>query len=289
MSREAIVPFYFHLGGMAGGLYCLGALLLVFGAEGERLLAHRALMASPVLTAVCGGMLVGHLTVPTRFWRVLTRFKFYSPISVGAWGLSALGLAGAWSFVALCPGFGGVALPLEVVALGALSGWFVAAYTGVLLTASSRPLWSSTSLLGGVFCVTGLATSAAFLRLVMLAPGPPGLAALAPKVERVATALLLMSAALWVLFERALTLHAADGETLADQLRAPPFGLWFWLGLGLGMVLPAMMLAEGGAAAVLGALLAASLSIGPRAAVVFAGHGPAPGLPPAAPDRRLQR
>jgi formate-dependent nitrite reductase membrane component NrfD len=53
-----------------------------------------------------------------------------------------------------------------VSVLGALAGFFLVSYTGVLLAVTNRPIWSDTTLLGAVFLVSSASTSIALLFLL---------------------------------------------------------------------------------------------------------------------------
>lgn len=264
-ARHAMVPVYFHLGGVAGGSVALAGLAVMVGgaATGP---AGTGLLAAPVLLAACGAILTAHLTQPERFWRVLTRFKWRSPISVGAWALAGLSLLS----VPLALGVlaqGGLAQAgasrLFDLALALASGlaWFVAAYTGVLLHASSRAVWTRSAMPGAVFCVSGLAAGACWLRLLLLV-SPGATPAAAPLYEAVAVRLLLLAAALWI----HLDLQLARLPTYAGRRRL------LWAGLLLGFVVPVALLDRGGFLAELGAVLALGAGVAPRAALYLAGE-----------------
>jgi formate-dependent nitrite reductase membrane component NrfD len=107
-------------------------------------------------------------------------FKAYSPMSLGAWGLTIFGL---FSFVMFLGAVGeGGYLRWRVLAgagrvmnsvlgkafmvVGAILGFFVAAYTGVLLAVSNQPVWSDTWTLGGLFVASGLSGAAASILLL---------------------------------------------------------------------------------------------------------------------------
>jgi len=55
-----------------------------------------------------------------------------------------------------------------VAAVGGLLGFFVAGYTGVLLSVTNRPIWSDSPWLGALFVASGASTGAA--ALILLAP-----------------------------------------------------------------------------------------------------------------------
>jgi formate-dependent nitrite reductase membrane component NrfD len=55
--------------------------------------------------------------------------------------------------------------------LGGLLGFFIAGYTGVLLSVTNRPLWADTHWLGLLFLLSGASTAAALLILLSLRRG----------------------------------------------------------------------------------------------------------------------
>src|SRR5260221_1098674 len=111
-------------------------------------------------------------------------FKVRSPMSMGTWALLGLGLVsgitatiqaardgllGRWWGASLL-----AALPQKLIALpGTALGMFLGGYTGVLLTATSVPLWSRSKLLGAVFISSAISTSAALLSCVLRLAGTP--------------------------------------------------------------------------------------------------------------------
>ena len=60
------------------------------------------------------------------------------------------------------PGF----LALIIALIGGIFGFYVAGYTGVLLTVTNRPFWSDTPLLGMLFVVSAASISAALMILL---------------------------------------------------------------------------------------------------------------------------
>jgi formate-dependent nitrite reductase membrane component NrfD len=100
-------------------------------------------------------------------------FKYWSPMSVGAWALFILGFFVTVSALEAyvldrrkrAQPLGGVA-GRAFNAVGAVLALFFASYTGVLLSVSNQPIWSDTWMLGGLFLASGLSGSAALMALL---------------------------------------------------------------------------------------------------------------------------
>ena len=179
-----IIP-YFFVGGIAGGSYAIAALLLWLGNAEDQRVARLGFMVAFVGVILSGFLLIFDLGRPLRFWHMLfqsERFplpilKAWSPMSVGSWGLllfglfatlSALGALGYENryrlsrFSFLYHGKLG-----RIIALvGAALGFFLAGYTGVLISVTNRPIWADTHWLGILFLVSGASTAAATLILM---------------------------------------------------------------------------------------------------------------------------
>src|SRR5438132_14198957 len=75
------------------------------------------------------------------------------------------------------------ALPQRFLAIpGSALGVFLGGYTGVLLTATSIPLWARSKVLGAVFISSAISTSSALISLTLRLPGSP--AHVLPNLER---------------------------------------------------------------------------------------------------------
>jgi protein NrfD len=186
-----IIP-YFFVGGLAGGAYFLAALLDTFGGPDDRPVVRTGYYVAVVGALLSGLLLTLDLGRPERFWHMLFQserfpriaFKPWSPISFGAWaillfgffsGLSALGALheeGVLRWRALRP-LRTPALARVVTAVGGLAGFFVAGYTGVLLTVTNRPIWADGPWLGALFLASGASTGAAALVLLGRRRGAP--------------------------------------------------------------------------------------------------------------------
>ena len=258
MTRIAVAPawewwlvWYFFIGGLAAGLYFIAALIELVGTARDREMAQVSYYLAFPLALVCGVLLILDLGRPERFWHMLIQsetgrlmFKYWSPMSIGAWALTVFGGLAFVSFLGVLAEQGRVGLgrfrglahtlhhgPVGVgfALLCAGVGFFVASYTGVLLTASNQPFWSDTRLLGGLFLASAAATGTALMLLLRLPHAAP--ASLA-RLQRVNSWALLLELVLLGGF--LLSLGA-----LAPPLLRSSYGLMLVLVTGLlGIVLP---------------------------------------------------
>jgi formate-dependent nitrite reductase membrane component NrfD len=173
---EWYIVWYFFLGGIAGGAYALGAVLRLFGTERDAPLARLAFLISLPALAICPILLTLDLGRPLRFWHMLVdsrtfslNFKYWSPMSVGAWVLVIFSVFALVSFLEalgrtgrFLSGGGGKVF----TAIGAFFGLFLAGYTGVLLSVSNQPIWSDTWAVGALFLASSLSVATASLEIV---------------------------------------------------------------------------------------------------------------------------
>lgn len=178
------VILYFFFGGIAGGSYFIAALMDLFGDASDHTMARVGYFIAFPAVVVCAPLLIVDLARPERFWHMILQsntllpmFKWWSPMSVGAWALAILGLftfvsflgalieCGAWRvtpprFLSSDP----VRHTFAVV--GALIGFFLASYTGVLLSVTNDPIWADTPFLGLLFLASSASTGAAAMLLL---------------------------------------------------------------------------------------------------------------------------
>jgi hypothetical protein len=163
------IPLYFWFGGIAAGSSFVGLACDLTGDERSAAVARKvalgALAPSPVL-------LILDLGRPERFYNMLRIFKPRSPMSMGAWALTAFGNLAAAAVGADLLGRRRAARRLG--AANALVGGYLGSYTGVLLAATAVPVWARSRLfLGPIFVSTAAATGAAACRLALVADGLP--------------------------------------------------------------------------------------------------------------------
>jgi formate-dependent nitrite reductase membrane component NrfD len=177
---------YFFIGGIAGGSYFIAALLDLFGTPRDRPLARLGYYVALVGIILSGLLLAVDLTRPERFWHMLIQandgwpmFKWWSPMSVGSWGISLFGLFAFLAVLGSLAEEGWVRwaplhrlrgrVPRVIIGvLGGILGFFVAGYTGVLLSVTNRPIWADTHWLGVLFLFSAASTAAAVLILLGL-------------------------------------------------------------------------------------------------------------------------
>jgi formate-dependent nitrite reductase membrane component NrfD len=189
------IVLYFFFGGLAGGCYFLAALIDLVGRPADRPLARLGYYIAFPLVVLCGVLLIVDLNKPLRFWHMLIErntfglmFKPWSPMSIGSWALLVFGLFSLGGLLTALADDDRLTSPRlrrlqprlrRLIALrppslfgrvfatiGGVFGFFIAGYTGVLLSVTNRPIWSDTNLLGLLFIVSAASTSAALLMLV---------------------------------------------------------------------------------------------------------------------------
>lgn len=285
---------YFYLGGIAGGSYALAAMADLFGGGRHRAVArwgYRVTLPALLLGTV---LLIVDLMRPERFWHMLLQsergfvpiFKWWSPISVGAWALALFGGFALLSLLGSLASEGRVVsrrfafltesgLGRVLTTVGAALGFFVAAYTGVLISVTNRPLWSESTLWGLLFALSSASTSAALLLLLLRRASPQhspqasGLGAV-PSTRWLAT-----------LDARLLALEVLVLVALVLSFGASAAAWWNGWGLalavgvvGLGMLLPlALHLRATRTAALLAPLLVLAGGLLLRVVVVMSVEG----------------
>src|SRR6266487_6418088 len=172
------ITWYFFFGGLAAGCYVIASIASLFGSREDRAVARAGYYLSLLSLLPCPVLLIKDLGRPERFLHMLRIFKVKSPMSMGTWGLVSFslfsgvtaviqaardGILGHWWGARLL-----ARLPQRLLALpGTVLGIFLGGYTGVLLTATSIPLWSRSKVLGAVFISSAISTSSALISLVL--------------------------------------------------------------------------------------------------------------------------
>ena len=241
--------------GLGAGSFCLGAIVSRKEGQGWDACSRMASFLAPLAVLVGLSMLVIDLGYKSRFWMTLTGFNVNSPMSMGAYLLSAffvvsIVFAFYWlpaSFRQRIPWIGKLSMwdRLEcrnrLGVIGILLALGVSVYTGVLLSASVIPLWRNLSLTL-LFFLSALSSGfagGAMLGMMSLARTNPEAMAgpfhFLKQSYRVILPSYLLVALVFVL---SLAI-APESRRAAFDLMTRWSGLLWWLGvIGLGVVFP---------------------------------------------------
>jgi len=227
-----LIVWYFFLGGIAGGAYFTAAIADGFGGSRDRGVVRTGYILSLLMIGVCGMLLILDLGTPSRFLNMLRTFKFWDPMSIGAWMLGVFGLfAFLSSVLSLSADERRAALRRKISLVGILFGFFLASYTGVLLSATALPLWSDARLMGALFLASGASTGMAAISLLLYLSGDSAGEGF-KKVKRADRFAIIFEIVVLVLF---LALLGSTAAPLTSGNLAP----LFWGGLVVvGLVIP---------------------------------------------------
>ena len=254
------VAVYLFIGGMAAAAYYIGVIADIAGKGRYRDIAR--LGSYSVFIPICIGliMLLLDLGRPLRFWHLIFQtgplhnglvFKAGSAMSLGVWLLGA--------FVIIC----GVLYPLMWLAeektgrslplvsglagkeklrrniglLGMPFAVLVAAYTGVLLAATSVPVWADTPLLPALFVLSATSTGIAAIILLMGLTGSHDHGILA-RLEK-GDSFIIKIELLVVILIFLILLFLPDTSGLVRNVMFGSYAVFFWLGvIVVGLLLP---------------------------------------------------
>jgi polysulfide reductase chain C len=263
-----LIDFYFFLGGMAGGAFVIATIANLIDRERYRdvirvgyYVAFLAVIPGPIILTV-------DLGLPTRFLNMLMvskpsleigmgavtvgplHLKPFSPMSAGAWALLGFSL---FAFLAALDVFleqrGGRSMQTFRVVVGVIGGFFgffLAAYPGVLLGATARPLLVSAHWLGALFLAVGASTGGAAIALILSMLGGQRSDALTRLMRFTAFALVVQLAALALFILAVSTTGSAGIARALAQLLTGPYGVPFWLGAVVVGILAPLALQFGG-------------------------------------------
>ena len=123
--------------------------------------------------------------------------------------------------------------------MGTIFGFFLASYTGVLLSATALPFWSDARLMGALFLASGASTGMAAISLLLYLSGDSAGEGF-KKVKRADRFAIVFEMAVLALF---LVLLGSAGAPLTSGPLAP----LFWGGLVVaGLVIPLLLDVLGG-------------------------------------------
>lgn len=254
------IILYFFFGGLAAGSYFIATILEMIGDPRDDDAVRLGYKLAFPLVVLCGLLLIVDLGKPLRFWHMLIQserplvpmFKAWSPISVGTWVVTAFALFSFVSFVGVLIqerriGWDPLVRadrwarsrprPFAVLwgILGAFFGFFLAGYTGVLVTGTSIPFWHNARLMGALFLASAASTSYALLILLLMRRGRTHGDTTVEKLARADRLAIVME--LVILLAMIVLLGS-----VARPMIAGGFGIVFWLGVVLvGLLLPLVL------------------------------------------------
>ena len=165
------VPLYFFVGGAAGASAVIANMANWLGDDRELVRSARWMAAGG--GALSSVLLIKDLGVPSRFLNMLRVFKPQSPMSMGAWTLSAFSsFSAAAAFANLMQVKLGPSIPIGLVEnaaglLATVTGLMMSSYTGVLIGATVIPVWNeNVGTLPQHFAASGLNSAVSLLELM---------------------------------------------------------------------------------------------------------------------------
>jgi formate-dependent nitrite reductase membrane component NrfD len=258
------IAWYFFLEGVSSGAFLTASLAELFGGERMKPAARAARRVAFLSFLPCPPLLIDDLGDPSRFHHMLRVFNPSSPMNLGAWALTAYSLP--LTLLAAKQAASDLPLPRrlrEIVdnpatsrpldVIGAPLALTMMSYPGVLLSATSTPLWAKSRLLGALFASNALGAGVAATRLALALGGGRESEALR-RLGKIETAARVGEAA-------ALAGYLATTGRASKPLTSGRHGWLFWAGaVGAGLVAPALIRAfkPKGRKASLGATLLSS-------------------------------
>jgi formate-dependent nitrite reductase membrane component NrfD len=236
---------YFFLEGVSAGSFLMASLAAQSGDKRLRPVTRSGHYTALLAFIPCPPLLIADLGDRSRFHHMLRVFKPSSPMNLGAWTLSAYSLP----LTLLAAKHLAEEFPKKYLTVNRaarliparLLGWLglplsltMASYTGVLLAATSTPLWATSRCLGALFATSAINNGVAATSLHLALRGDRNGLALRrlEKVERFAR----ISKAI------ALGFYLATTGKAAKPLMKGRYGWQFWLGaVGVGLVAPAVL------------------------------------------------
>ncbi len=165
------VPIYFWLGGIGAGAHLISTVAQLLGWKDKAFFraTRYTVLATMILSPI---LLIMDLGRPERFYNMLRIVKLRSPMSTGSWALTIFGVLSGLIAAAQAARDGLLGrdnilvrlvktfIPDRLLSVLALPvGLYVGLYSGILLSATSVPMWARNFLLmGPTFLSSGLST-----------------------------------------------------------------------------------------------------------------------------------
>ena len=242
-----LIDVYFFLGGLAGGAFVIATVANLVNAARYRSVVRVGYYLALLALLPCPLILIVDLGVPARFMNMLLRFNTLSPMSMGAWALLGFSvcafLAALFTFLEDTRRAGDMSAGKLIVGIiGGFFGFFLAAYPGVLLGATARPLWIDGHALGALFLSVGASTAAATIALVLLVIGQRARQEIGAVRTMTVVALVIQLVSV-VIFLASVQVSGRPASVAALQiLTTGRFAALFWGGaIVAGLILPLLL------------------------------------------------
>jgi len=239
-----LIDVYFFLGGLAGGAFVIATVANLLDHRRFRDVARVGYYLAVAALIPCPIILIVDLGVPVRFMNMLRTFNPTSPMSMGAWallGFSACAFLAALMTLLEDTGKTGNLSGPKIVAgvIGGFFGFFLAAYPGVLLGATARPLWIEGHTLGALFLAVGASSGAAAMALLLMLTGRRAADGVATLRTMLVLALLIQLLSVVAFVASVQISGSAAAARALTSLTSGQFSRTFWIGaIVVGSVLP---------------------------------------------------
>jgi formate-dependent nitrite reductase membrane component NrfD len=174
------VPVYFWLGGIGAGSHLISTVAQLLGWRDRAF--FRATRYTVLVTMILSPiLLIMDLGRPERFYNMLRIVKLRSPMSTGSWALTIFGVLSGLIAAAQAARDGLLGrdnilvrlvktyIPDRLLSVVALPvGLYVGLYSGILISATSVPMWARNFLLmGPTFLSSGLSTGLSTISFIL--------------------------------------------------------------------------------------------------------------------------
>jgi formate-dependent nitrite reductase membrane component NrfD len=242
-----LIDVYFFLGGLAGGAFVFATAAQILNPRRYRDVIRVGYYLALAALIPCPLILIVDLGVPSRFLNMLMRFNVDSPMSMGAWALLGFSVcAGLAALFTLLEDFGRsrdlTGAKRLVGVIGSAFGFFLAAYPGVLIGATARPLWIEGHALGALFLAVGASTGAAAMALILVVMGRRAADQVGSVRVLTVVALVIQILAVIAFIGSVQASGSVAATSALKGLLAGPFAMLFWGGaIVIGSVLPLLL------------------------------------------------
>ena len=174
------VPVYFWLGGIGAGAHLVSTVAQLLGWKDRAFFraSRYTVLVTMILSPI---LLIMDLGRPERFYNMLRIVKLRSPMSTGSWALTIFGVLSGLIAAAQAARDGLLGrdnilvrlvktlIPDRLLSVLALPiGLYVGLYSGILLSATSVPMWARNFLLmGPTFLSSGLSTGLSAISFIL--------------------------------------------------------------------------------------------------------------------------